>query len=203
MYRFHLYDDLPVPMDSQAAPPTQPGTEMLDGVAPDVALEERKFRLAGALMRRNMRLCADWLPLGKGSYARRLSPQWRYSSRDASMHRIWFLDECLPRDHATGNGVVVNIYDRSAAVSLPLWWGAEKRGAAWAEAWLYLEVLQQAGGLQVFDPQVSRWISLAADWEVALAAYNATAEQAERQLWRRRHEHKHRRKPWRRGSRNG
>lgn len=179
MYRIYLFDDPLVWRDIGVARSLRPGTEMLGGAPPDAATEERKFRLADAVSRRNTRLCADWRPLGKGAYARKLSAQWSYSSTDATMHRVWILEECLERHRATGNRIVVSIYDRSAAVTLPFWWDVEMRRSARAEAWMYLEALEQAGGFRTFDPQLGRWLDLTVDREAVLAGYHAAAKQVE------------------------
>lgn len=70
-----------------------------------------------------------------------------------------------------GNGIQITLHDDHANVTVPYWHRDAAARAAWSEIWSYLRVLESAGGLRTYDPQMEKVLELDRDLDAAMAMY--------------------------------
>ena len=69
------------------------------------------------------------------------------------------------------NGIQLTLFDDSASLTVPYWHDAARATAVWSEIWRCVDVLEAVGGFRVYDPQLERPVTRAADAAATLSSY--------------------------------
>ena len=75
----------------------------------------------------------------------------------------------------TSNGIQIQIYDDSAALSIPYWHSGDAARRVLEQAWSAIEIICRETGYEVFDPQLDRVIDVNAFADVLETYAGATA----------------------------
>ena len=70
-----------------------------------------------------------------------------------------------------GNGLQIQLFDKTVSVAIPYWHRGEKAETTWSEIWKCLQVCRDTGGLAVYDPQLDRVLDLENDRDAVLQMY--------------------------------
>ena len=130
---------------------------------PVPAKEERKQRVAGALIAKNPSLqpfCFSFEAIAKSE---------KISVEEAKgKHRHIELN-----GPEGSNGIQITLFDDEASVTVPYWHQGEQARRVFEEIWDYLEIIQRNGGYFTYDPQIGRVLDLPADFVASLACYQS------------------------------
>ena len=70
-----------------------------------------------------------------------------------------------------GNGIQITIFDDTATITVPYWHKGKKAQDVFREIWLYLSIIQEVAGYEIYDPQLDRIICLDSDMNDAMTNY--------------------------------
>jgi len=129
--------------------------------------EANKRRLAAALMEENPRLSVFEFDYVSIAAQRGVTAE---EARRSHRH----LELNGPED---GPGIQITLLDDTAAITVPYWHGPRVAAAVFDEIWRYLALLERHGGFAVYDPQLDRVLSLAADRPAVIERYGAVMKQ--------------------------
>ncbi len=136
-------------------------TELNPG-QPDPASEEWKRQLVRTLQAINPLLEA--FPFDFDELART-----EHITEDEARRRFRHV-ELNGSDQSTG--IQITLFDSTATLTVPFWHHGEAAQRVWREIWSYLAVLAREGGLQAYDPQLERVLTLSTDFDAVIKRYD-------------------------------
>lgn len=80
------------------------------------------------------------------------------------------------------NGIQIELYDESAAITVPYWHKGVKAEDTFQEIWQYLKLLEQEAGYFPYDPQLGKALDLDSDFSSVLSSYEGIMLQIDEQI---------------------
>jgi hypothetical protein len=141
------------------------GSSEFEPRASDPVVEERKRRIADALIRTNTKL--EPFQLRYAEIAK-----FQGITEEEARRRFRYIELNGPKN---GNGVQITIFDSHASIHVPFWHTGDKAFATLREVWAYLRAFASQG-FATFDPQIERVLDLETDFKLVLDSYGAGVE---------------------------
>ena len=146
--------------------------EDLGGTDPVLAKEERKKRVADALMAQNSAL----KPFVFGFEA--IAKFEKITVEEVKKkHRHIELN-----GSEEGNGIQITLFDDEVSVTVPYWHQGSAARRVFEEIWSYLKIIEREGCFFTYDPQIERVLDLERDFEAAVSCYDRVSNQVAKRL---------------------
>lgn len=147
-------------------------SEDFDVSAPVPLKEERKRRLAAALIAKNPML--EPFAFGFEEIA-----SFEKITVEEAKNKHRHIELNGPED---SNGIQIALFDDEVSLTVPYWHQGPAARRVFEEIWSYLEIIQREGGFFAYDPQIERVVDLETDFEASLACYDRVSRDVARQF---------------------